>query len=80
MKYGIETDDPELKRMTIQQRGEHAWAVIDECGFVLAKNEQWDYEPTPSNRTEEFIRNTRFETPEQALEFLDDWWREYKKK
>ena len=60
MRYGIETDDPELKRMTIQQRGENAWAVVDECGFVLAKNGQWDYEPMPSSRTEKFIRNTRF--------------------
>lgn len=43
----------------ISYRGSDNWVVI-QFGEVLNRDEQWEYEPLPSNRTDEFIARTRF--------------------
>lgn len=47
--------------------GDH-WAFTLR-GLVCDENGNWEYEPMPSSRTDEFIARTRF-TFEQAIELL----------
>lgn len=45
------------------------WAVIRH-GLVLNKDLQMEYEPLPSSRDEEFFQRCRFNSPEEASEYL----------
>lgn len=45
---------------TIESRGGGKWAIKD-GGCVLSVDGVWEYEPNPSNRTDEFIARTRFD-------------------
>ena len=49
--------------------GSIKWAVKMEL-WVLGKDNQYHYEPMPSSRTDEFLKNTRFDTKELALKSL----------
>ena len=48
-----------------------SYAVRDNYGRGLDKNGHWQLEPSPSNRTEEFLSNCRFDTLAQATEALE---------
>jgi hypothetical protein len=54
------------KTISISWRGEGAWAVCD-MGLVLNHDGDWEYEPTPSNRTEEFKARTRYSLDEAFI-------------
>ncbi len=58
------------ERITIQRRrqrdGTKKWSVND-SGCVLNSDGKWECEPSPSNRTDDFIATTRF-TLEEAWE------------
>jgi len=45
------------------------WSVCMD-GFVLGKDGTYHYEPTPSSRTGTYLKNTRFDTKDKALEEL----------
>lgn len=47
-------------RISVQWRGKHDWCVF-EGGTVLNKAGDWEYEPLPSSRSEEFTAHTRFD-------------------
>lgn len=63
--------------------GPHEWMFIRECvgyrlpkpqmwkvhkrGYVLAKDGEWEVEPLPSSRDEEFYARCRFDTFDEAL-------------
>lgn len=47
-----------------------SWAVIDKAGLVLCKSGDWVYEPSPSNRDDDFLQDTRFETAGEAHQAL----------
>lgn len=53
-----------------------AWA-IRELEMVLAKDGEWEYEPSPSERNEEFITRTRFPTAEEAAEHVIKYFPNY---
>lgn len=53
--------------VTIRLRSANKWAVVD-GQMVLNHNGEMEYEPLPSSRTEDFIRRTRFDSPEEAYE------------
>jgi hypothetical protein len=42
--------------------------VVREGACVLAKTNRWVIEPIPSSRTERFLNQTRFDSPEEAYE------------
>ena len=53
------------ERITIMRRkqrdGTSKWSVNDDSnGSVLNADGEWEYEPSPSNRSDEFIAATRF--------------------
>lgn len=46
-----------------------AWAIRMD-GYVLNCDGDWEHEPQPSSRTEEFLIRCRFETPDEAVACL----------
>ena len=54
----------------ICKRGPGAWAAFVDDSSCIGKDGQLYYEPSPSNRTPEFITLTRFATPHEAAEAL----------
>lgn len=50
------------------EAGEKLWAFTMR-GLVCDENGNWEYEPSPSSRTDEFLARHRF-TFEQAIELL----------
>ena len=51
--------------------GSRKW-VLKMREWVLGKDGEFHYEPIPSSRTEDFIENTRFDSPSQVWHF----WKE----
>lgn len=51
-----------------QMDGSRLW-VLKMHEWVLGRDGKFHYEPLPSSRTEEFIKNTRFETPDEVHSF-----------
>ncbi|NDV52739.1 hypothetical protein [Salipiger sp. PrR003] len=49
--------DAELR---IEKRGEDSWAVCSDSGACLNTDYELEYEPSPSNRDEEFIARARY--------------------
>jgi hypothetical protein len=49
-------DQPDFIRLWVLKM--HEW--------VLGKDGKFHYEPLPSSRTDEFIKNTRFESPDEV--------------
>ena len=64
------------ERIKIKEReqidGSIKWVVYKD-GSVMTKEAPGYFisEPFPSNRTEEFVKNTRFDTKEEAYDFYD---------
>jgi len=50
-----------------QIKGNTKWVVAFR-GEVLNKNREWEYEPLPSSRDDNFIERTRFDSPYKALD------------
>ena len=51
-----------------QMDGNRLW-VLKMHEWVLGKDGKFHYEPMPSSRTDKFIKNTRFESPNEAHSF-----------
>lgn len=67
-KYGgSKTADIERRD---QRDATQLWAVKD-GSCCLAKDGEWEYEPLPSSRDEEFIARCRYATKEEALAALE---------
>ena len=45
------------------------WTVAQR-GYVLNKNGEWEWEPQPSSRTDEWLETVRWSTPEEACAAL----------
>lgn len=48
------------------------WAICD-GGFCLSKKNFWEYENQPSERTDEFLENFRFDSALDAATFYFNW-------
>jgi hypothetical protein len=55
----------------VEDRGKGKWAVTY-GGMCLGRNGEWDYEPMPSSRTDEWIAANRFDSPEEAERAFKD--------
>lgn len=62
------------KDICIESRGYGHWAITH-WNNVLAKDGEWEYEPLPSSRNDEFIKRTRWNSAQAAFEFLKSWKR-----
>lgn len=59
--------------ITIEERGQRDGSVrwvVNDAGFVLNARREWEYEPLPSSRGDDFIARTRFFSPGAALFIL----------
>lgn len=56
----------------VEYRGKDKWAITN-SDLVLNKHNEWEYEPLPSSRTDEFIQRTRFDSAHAALEFYEQF-------
>lgn len=71
------SDDITRNQIKISKRGENAWAIVNSWDNVLNKETgDFVYESIPSERTEEFIKNTHFESMAEAKTF---WYEVYLK-
>lgn len=61
VKYSLNDD----YGIYVEERGPNSWAVTYSRSCMSVSGE-WSYELMPSNRTEEFIKEHRFSTPEAA--------------
>lgn len=60
--------------LTMEQRdGSAKWAVDDNRGCVLNKNGEWEYQPSPSNRDDEFLERCRFASMKDAADAFQAW-------
>jgi hypothetical protein len=46
--------------LKVSWRGDDRYCVDDGYGFVWNKMNEWEYEPSPSNRENDFIERTRY--------------------
>lgn len=53
-----------------QMNGLKLWKVRDRIGNVLGKTGEWEWEPSPSNRDQEYLDRCRFATARLAWECL----------
>ncbi len=68
---------PEVYRhgpVTVELRAKGRW-VVKWAGLVLNHDGDWEFEPRPSDRTEEFEARTRYEAPDLALSAFLEWER-----
>lgn len=67
----------ELRNITLrrqpQRHGPDKWAIYDGQSVVLDKDGDWQHEPLPSSRTEEYLRLCRFDSAEEALAFYEQY-------
>lgn len=49
--------------VAVVKRGDDKWVVFNGCS-VLNRDDEWEYEPLPSSREEDFIARTRFSLEE----------------
>lgn len=54
-----------------QQNGSRKW-VLKMQEWVLGKDGEFHIEPIPSSRTDKFIENTRFDSPDECHSFWVD--------
>jgi hypothetical protein len=64
-KHGIRAtvyslEDSEIK---VEDRGAGAWAVTNGGHSCLNTDLEWEYEPLPSSRTQEFFERCRYGLP-----------------
>mgnify|MGYP001192268883 CR=1 FL=1 len=66
----FETDNNDVFIEMRKQRDKSEKWVITRHGSVLAKDCEWEFEPSPSSRDDAFIERTRFNTFDEAVQFL----------
>lgn len=62
-----------LKVRTVGDKLKRFWAVKNGTRECLNKNGVWEFEPRPSERSDEFIERTRFDCLDQAFAALESW-------
>ena len=79
IQYQLEYDEANCIHVTLDMchgmYGVKRWAIRD-SGACLNKNNEWEWEPLPSSRDDEFYARCRWDTAENALAF----WRQGKHK
>ncbi len=62
--YTIQND----ASVTIQERGPKQWC-ISQGALVMNMCGEWEYDPSPNHRSQEFMDRTHWKSPEEAYEF-----------
>lgn len=82
LPHGARRSDADLVRMAtgfrvdadheIVSRGEGRWAISRGSGSTLNTDFEWEYEPMPSNRDDDYLSRNRF-TLEEAFAHFEAW-------
>jgi hypothetical protein len=65
-----------IQHLEVAKRAADAWAIIGD-GHCLAHDGEWEYEPLPSSRTEEFFERCRWSSAAEAIAFAKEHLRRY---
>jgi len=57
-----------LNELLVEARSEATWAIIT-GNAVLNHDGEWEHEPMPSHRSDDFIARTRWPSAREAIEF-----------
>lgn len=49
-----------------------SWAIISDGGFCLAHDGEWEYEPSPSSRDDDFLKRCRWSSAKEAIAFAKE--------
>ncbi|MBC8737176.1 hypothetical protein F6X40_10185 [Paraburkholderia sp. UCT31] len=63
---------PILLERVSARGGSFSWKV-SRANDVLNRDGEWEWEPSPSGRTAEFLARCRFGSAEDALAFYESW-------
>lgn len=61
----------EGRRQAKDEGAPSKWAVRHEWGDELNRAGEWENAPSPSNRTDEYLARTRWDSPAEALAFIE---------
>lgn len=53
------------------------WAIVDEMNTCLNHDGEWEWEPSPSSRTDEFFARCRWSDLREAVAFVEDHLAKY---
>lgn len=70
--YTISDGDDDLYKLTVEYRGDGRWAILD-GSLCLSTDLEWDFEPMPSSRTDEWLLKHRFEAQEAIGLAMDQY-------
>lgn len=65
-----------LLELRVEWRGDDAWAIVDP-GFNLNHDGDWEYEPLPSSRDDDFYARCRWPSARDAIAFAEEHLRKY---
>jgi hypothetical protein len=65
-----------VAELKVEWRGENAWAIVD-SHFALNRDGEWEHEPFPSNRSDQFIARTRWPSAREAIVFAQEHMRQH---
>jgi hypothetical protein len=72
---------PGLMTLTVCRRSlmqsPPSWAIVGDDNFCLNRDGGWEYESSPSNRTEDFIERTRWSDLRECVSFAQDHLMKY---
>lgn len=57
----------------LEERVKDRWAIVNFGNCLNKETLEWEYERIPSNRPEDFLRNCRFASAEEAKVFWDGY-------
>jgi hypothetical protein len=75
IRYSSNRPFGHVAELKVERRGEDAWAIID-SNYALNRNGEWEYEPLPSSRDDEFILRTRWPSAREAIIFAQEHMRQ----
>lgn len=62
--------DGDRYHLFVEYRGPKSWAITDH-GSNLNRSGEWEYEPSNSNKTDDFLARCRYGSPREALEIAN---------
>lgn len=72
----VDDRDVRIEARQFDTKGEVSSWVVKNCDEVLNKDGEWEYEPMPSSRTDDFLERTRFSNLEDARRAYEKYRKE----
>ena len=66
-----------IRNLQVAARRPNGWAIIDGTNYVLNRDGEWEYEPMPSSRDDDFFTRCRWPTAREAVAFAEQHMARY---